>query len=53
MNIRAWNSDKKATDRKYRRHSNKNSGAFSFGRGGSMVLDMHDIGKAIYESIPH
>jgi len=26
---------------------------FSFGRGGSMELDMHDIGKTIYESIPH
>jgi hypothetical protein len=24
---------------------------FSFGRGGSMTLDMYDIGKAIYESI--
>lgn len=40
-------------DRKYRRHSNKNSGAFSFGREGSMVLDIHDIDKAIYDSIPH
>jgi|LFRM01.1.fsa_nt_gb hypothetical protein len=31
----------------------KNSGAFSFDKGGSMALDMQNIGQAIYESMPH